>query len=292
MLLGQHSQRRNAGFTFIELLIVTAIIAIPLGLSAVWFVKGRQTANQAQSLDNLRQLADATFKFNSTWKMFPPGVGYFPRQRPGAEATLFHILLPDLNNDTNVFRAPGDPSLPANNILKNGLEACSYAGNGYVFWGDEGLTADDIARDSPPKSNININPMWGIHERITDGASVTILFMEKYATCNVVSKPRKGYEENAPGQHGWADSTLLGKNIGTEGYYSNFTPIQISLALPQFQPHLLDADCKLAQGFASGTIVVSMADGSCRKVSSSVSQQIWGSALLPNDGFVMPAGDW
>ncbi len=287
MVLGRYSQRRNSGFTFIELLVVISIIAILIGLLAASLIKVRQAANQTKSLDHLRQLAEASIHCNEQWRKLPPGVGSFPRAA-SPSGTVFYWLLPHLGNDSGVFVAPNDPSLPPNNILDNGLEGCSYAGNGYVFWGDEGLTWADIARDSPPKSNKFRTA--GIRE-MTDGPANTILFMEKYATCTLVKNPRKGYEENGPGQHGWADATLVGKKIGTNGYYSNFTPIQLSLASPQFQPALLDADCKLPQGLSHTSIGVAMADGSSRLVSSRVSPKTWGLLLLPNDGQIVPE-DW
>jgi prepilin-type N-terminal cleavage/methylation domain-containing protein len=288
MVLGPDFQRRNQGFTFIELVVVIGIIAILIGLLAAWFLKIHAAADQAKSIDNLRELASASINCNQQWKKLPAGVGYFPRAgRPSG--TLFQLLLPHLKENTAIFVAPGDPSLPADNLLKNGLGACSYAGNGYVFSGDDGLTWQDIAPDTPP--NCNNFPTAMIPTTFLDGTANTVLFMEKYARCNLVENPRQGYEEDGPGEHGWADNTLLGKKIGTNGYYSNFTPIQISLASPQFQPHLLDADCKLPQGFSHSSIGVSMADGSTRSISFRVSLKTWGLLLLPNDEQRIP-GDW
>jgi prepilin-type N-terminal cleavage/methylation domain-containing protein len=288
MVLGRFSQRRSAGFTFIELLLVVAIVAIVFGLLGAGINKVRRAADQAKSLDNLRALSRACNDLNSQWKKLPPGVGTFPSMK-GPTGTVFYWILPflgkNIGENSEFFVAPGDFSLPANNILKNGLEACSYAGNGYVFSGDSG----DMRVDLPPLCYTY--PSAKIPTTFTDGTSNTILFMEKYATCSLVNNPREGYEENGRGEHGWADNTLLAKNIGTNGYYSNFTPIQLSLAAPQFQPDLLDADCKLPQGFSSKSIAVAMADGSTRLVSFRVTSRTWSLLLLPNDSKPEPK-DW
>lgn len=291
MVLGQGPRRRKFGFTYFDLLVVIAIVAILIGLLATWFLKSRRAADQVKSLDNLQKLADAAIRCNNDYKKLPPGVGTYPRTT-GPAGTLFYWLLPWLGEDAKVFIVPGDPSLPPNNILKNGLEACSYAGNGYVFAGDYYPPNGRFARDPPPTCSCIFNTCPTANRFLfPDGAENTILFMEKYATCSLVKKPRAGYEENGPGEHGWADATLLAKKIGTNGYYSNFTPIQLSLASPQFLPDPLDADCKLPQGFSSKSIAVAMADGSTRLVSFRVSPKTWALLLLPNDGQQVPE-DW
>jgi type II secretory pathway pseudopilin PulG len=286
MVLGRCSHRRYSGFTFIELLVVVGISVILIGLLAAGLVKARQAANQAKSIDNLRQLADAAIQCNGQWKKLPPGVGFFPG-KDGPSETVYFWLLPYLQENARTFVAPGDPSAPVSNIFKNGLGPCSYAANGYVFSGDDGLPAKDI---DPPPNCKNISSAI-IPTTFRDGTANTILFMEKYARCSLVKNPREGYEEDGPGEHGWADATLVAKKIGTNGYYSNFTPIQLSWGSPQFQPDPLDADCKLPQGFARDHINVAMADGSTRLVSSWVPRLTWILLLLPNDNQA-PPGDW
>jgi hypothetical protein len=57
-----------------------------------------------------------------------------------------------------------------------------------------------------------------------------------------------------------------------------------NLPLPQLAPSAAACDMSLLQGFYSSGIMVGMADGSIRSVSSGVSQYSWNLAFSPNDG--------
>jgi len=359
MVASRLNKRRSPGFTLIELLVVIAIIAVLIALLVPAVQKVRDAANTTQSLNNLKQLGLATNNLNNTFKLLPPGIGFFPRlpaiipvppaplggvTPPSTYGTCFYFLLPFMEQDNvykavsgysyNVsqlpsngvvssFLAPADPSQPplgftSSNIggaVTANLPMISYAANGYVFAGDNGINNSNpvggvptaIMADMPPGPGTSmLAPLQPqalavavIPRTFADGVSNTMLFMEKYAICNTVQTPRTSYaiggttvafENNGPGQHSWA-------NDGGNGYYSNVAPIQLSLAGPmngafaQWKPLVPNADCKLPQGFNVAGICIGMGDGSARMTNSGVSATTWALVLLPNDGVPLPP-DW
>lgn len=305
----------RSGFTLIELLVVIAIIAVLIGLLVPAVQKVREAADVTSSLNNLKNMALGTAMMNHTYKMLPPGVGTFPIGS-STSGNVFFFLLPYIeqkNVYTNgtltapipLYIAPNDTSAAATNV-----NAISYAANGYVFSGDNGIsgaanvaTAYAAANDYSPGTDITMSatapgsypsilPVATIPKTFNDGTSQTILYMEKYAQCGTTTttaaRTTAGFETSAgaTGVHLWG-------NTGTAPalYVSNTVPVQTSLILPQFRPLTASADCRRPQGHATASIAVGMADGSARSITEAVSQDTWALLLLPNDG-VSITGGW
>ncbi len=62
-----------AGFTVVELLVATGIIAVLMALLVPAVQQARETSRHAACANNLRQLAIACHQFEATYRVFPPG---------------------------------------------------------------------------------------------------------------------------------------------------------------------------------------------------------------------------
>ena len=289
-------QKRVRGFTLIELLVVIAIIAILIGLLLPAVQKVREAAARTQSQNNLKQMSLALHSCNDANLKLPPSVGFFPSDnpwnssspnwgKPAAEGTLQYFLLPYMEQD-NIYKntstwswtssntvvksyiAPGDPTVPGNNLTWGNRGATNYSSNWWVFRG-----------------NGNQGSQSRIPATFQDGTSNTIVFMERMCICQSI-------------QHIWGESGQgagPGSNYYSPTYWgtnSNLNPQAGQYdTVPQMAPSTAACNPALAQGFSAAGIIVGLGDGSVRSVSSGISQSTWSAALTPAGGEVLGT-DW
>jgi prepilin-type N-terminal cleavage/methylation domain-containing protein len=147
---------------------------------------------------------------------------------------------------------------------------------------------------------------------IPDGTSNTITFTEAYtnsglpgpicggpAAANCASLlPYPGirwYPATGDGtEWAWVFAPVIGIDVYADPYnYPTGEPNNLyAFQVPQFNsPKPGNADKRLPQALHTQVIMVGLADGSVRTVSSGVSQPTWRNAILPDDGQPM-GSDW
>jgi len=185
------------------------------------------------------------------------------------------------------YLCPSDPTAPStgiNNSYPGGLGACSYACN-YLVFGTAYLNSTNTNINNPDGWTPTPTVVPGFLPRIgttfTDGTSNTILFAEKFASCNWFQA--NSVTTPTPGGNAWCwdgNSAQWAPAFAMESPWNDGTKFQT-------QPTSLTCNVGYAQTGHNGGMVIAMADASARTVAPSVSQQTWLSECTPNGNEIL-----
>jgi len=258
-------RRVRTGFTLIELLVVIAIIAILIGLLLPAVQKVREAAARMQSSNNIKQIVlglhSAASAFND---QMPPSDGTYA----GQFATLFVHVMPYIEQE---------------NLYRQGLAAWQITPV-KTFQGPGDVTIVPTSAQTSYGSNFLAFGTTGanLKSTFTDGTSNTIALFERYA--------RSTTQNHLYAQTG---TTMAASTASPLTPAAGFTWLssRADATQPPFvlRPPVTGALEFQAQSLSAGTLLVGLADGSVRGVTSAVTAQTWHIAMGPQDGLPLPS---
>jgi prepilin-type N-terminal cleavage/methylation domain-containing protein len=295
------------GFTLIELLVVIAIIGVLIALLLPAVQAAREAARRAECGNNLRQLGLAAHHHHDVRGRLPPGMGFTPVADSGVWGHHFFHLLPYLEQDNLYQRARGPTPLPSgtitmyfpgnNDVYSQRVPALvcpsdpSVGSSGVVAVNGTSWGASCYAANSQVFAPIPNDPQGQSRlADITDGASNTILYAEKYALCTSTSMPLTGGNL-------WAYCAFKSLDLpppmefpmkpyhasfAIAGYFGKTTTIGPA---SRFQVRPVPGNCDPTRTATSHAgMVVCLGDGSVRTLSPSMSGAVWWAAVTPSGG--------
>ena len=307
------------GFSFVELVVVIAIIGILIGLFLPATRRVRGAADRAKCQSHLKQLGIAVHNYASTYSdRLPPAYGRTTMWKDAvAGGSILFWLLPYIEADPmyrtacnngggnwsgpggaqttpiRIFTCPSDVTTVAGFNSAGTKTACvSYAANYLLFGHGDAVDPWDASYTQVSRYTI---------ADIPDGTSNTVMFSEHSAVSldNGLSKVMVYGPDNG----GLPAGTVLplfnyaGHDAARPTWDGRSEPpgVDDHFWMPQFSPTSLTganpATYRMVQGYHTATLVVGLADGSVRGVSASVSPTTWQRANDPSDGVPL-ASDW
>ena len=292
------SSTRRQAFTLIELLVVIAIIAILIGLLLPAVQKVREAAARTQCTNNLKQMSLGTISCADANQMkLPPSIGVYPgdnNQSPynSNGGTFLHIL-PFIEQDNLFKSALVNPDPDGRNgsnptysqwtaQVQNSKVKTYVCPSDYTFGTLGGRTSYGINGQIFRHNYAGWTPglLLRFPAGIPDGTSNTIFYTEKLRSTFNCTGCCNNYSDNF-----WPDwGPLISSQDCSE---------------PTGVAAMFQTNCKGTPSSCDGNrastahttvIIVALADGSVRPVSSSIDPATWWAAMTPQGGELLSSG--
>lgn len=278
-------KNRSRGFTLIELLVVIAIIGILVGLLLPAVQKVRDAASRARCSNQLRQMVLATHNFaSSNGDKLPNCMG-----GPSSQQNTHLQLLPYVEYDplykAGTINGTADWATGYNNPTASGTLVRMVPIKPYACPADPGINSAGLAVNNAGWTGTSyasnfllfgqLTPLsWACNYTVSgipDGASNTILFVEKGGSCNVsLAKGMLVTYWDTPNSAWWHC---------TVGY-----PMGDYDQPPMILPTMNTCRAYSGNSYHSGGTMAGMGDGAVKFIGPNVVTASWMLALGPADG--------
>ena len=327
--------KRRQGFTLIERLVVIAIIAILIGLLLPAVQKVREAAARTENSNKIKQLVIACHSYHDANKVMPPYYASTYTAGGSSGASLF-ILLPYMEQ-TPLWNASYGPYTYSYNYSYNYngqpynysysynypysvYQASHVKGKIKSFYARSDPTAEQV--ESPASFFPNTQVLGSLYtsngysssygltlDKITDGTSNTIMWVEGYSNCTTTTTYNYGNNSFYKYSYGYTrvwnydsahynytysytyqsnpyqyTATSSGTTYPYYSTYGTYNPTTYQYVAFQMKPPATNCDPYGAQATTVGGLVVGLCDGSVRIVNQNISITTWRAANTPNGG--------